>query len=164
MKGATLHNAALCARSCNFNPRSREGSDHAATCAAVLAAISIHAPVKGATRAQGSASARRGNFNPRSREGSDFGPAGKRFALSDFNPRSREGSDVVLANVYALTVTISIHAPVKGATCQNPQTWDVESDFNPRSREGSDVYFLIIAQSGMYFNPRSREGSDSAHR
>ena len=36
--------------------------------------------------------------------------------VSNFNPRSREGSDRMVGPV-CLVAPISIHAPVKGATC-----------------------------------------------
>ena len=36
--------------------------------------------------------------------------------ISYFNPRSREGSDARLFGIERITVNISIHAPVKGAT------------------------------------------------
>ena len=61
-----------------------------------------------------------------------------------FNPRSREGSDLG-RNVdgYAVAL-ISIHAPVKGATCTVSR--DIPSqNFNPRSREGSDVLTFTLA-------------------
>ena len=78
------------------------------------------------------------NFNPRSREGSDYLSMTGDGQTGYFNPRSREGSDGgAIARVVARK-TISIHAPVKGAT----RDWWLHprSDpyFNPRSREGSD--------------------------
>ena len=60
------------------------------------------------------------DFNPRSREGSD---SPSDLLLSSglyFNPRSREGSDELGLLVW-LFGTISIHAPVKGATRVLPQ-------------------------------------------
>ena len=58
--------------------------------------------------------------------------------VSHFNPRSREGSDLDDFTI-GLGNTISIHAPVKGATVP-PDTADCRaSNFNPRSREGSDL-------------------------
>ena len=41
----------------------------------------------------------------------------KMAAYDDFNPRSREGSDSP-TRMWRSTCLISIHAPVKGATCQ----------------------------------------------
>ena len=101
--------------------------------------------------------------------------------MADFNPRSREGSD--FRSIYDDSLqTISIHAPVKGATQQARQTqiligisihapvkgatghqyhmFPPIKYFNPRSREGSDVQMLRRHGCTQYFNPRSREGSD----
>ena len=76
-----------------FNPRSREGSDP-------LGMDKLLMQV---------------NFNPRSREGSDAGMPGDKRFHPYFNPRSREGSDkTIRINFY--DITISIHAPAKGAT------------------------------------------------
>ena len=102
---------------CNFNPRSREGSD----------------------RQREEHRAGSGHFNPRSREGSDESSSSSRLSPASFqstlprrerpcpavvtvwqayfNPRSREGSD----------------SPVSSPLSQ---MWD----FNPRSREGSDQH------------------------
>ena len=80
--------------SCNFNPRSREGSDMwEIMLSRMRKYISIHAPAKGAT-----------SYAYSSIRG-----------LINFNPRSREGSDYI--KWYTNTVMmISIHAPAKGAT------------------------------------------------
>ena len=58
-------------------------------------------------------------------------------------------------------MTISIHAPARGATRCRPPHQRSRYHFNPRSREGSDRVFLRTNHQQMYFNPRSREGSDS---
>ena len=77
-----------------FNPRSREGSD-----------------VKSQfTRISNT------DFNPRSREGSDLAVLLRRRPPMNFNPRSREGSDMGQGTL-PRRFDISIHAPVKGATC-----------------------------------------------
>ena len=80
-------------------------------------------------------------------------------------------------------ITISIHAPARGATWSNffqmftyklfqstlPRgerpscliTFTISSKyFNPRSREGSDLYTFDFLTCNHDFNPRSREGSD----
>ena len=142
-------------------------------------------------------------FNPRSREGSDHIPECLNSALevfqstlprrerrktvsapskpSDFNPRSREGSDYFLMICF-WAITISIHAPAKGATSRSKvrTTADIfqstlprrerhdllqfpslsSVNFNPRSREGSDGPVEVTVGAGYNFNPRSREGSD----
>ena len=121
----------------DFNPRSREGSDHVDGRMDFRGHISIHAPVKGATCDQPSHRAKRGHFNPRSREGSDP-------IMSFFDP----------------VIMISIHAPVKGATCLTCGRVFNSTYFNPRSREGSDNVLDGVIQARNHFNPRSREGSD----
>ena len=78
----------------NFNPRSREGSDYMRSRLVIVTF----------------------DFNPRSREGSDVYHHAVDGYRSDFNPRSREGSDVTGVSAGTATI-ISIHAPVKGATC-----------------------------------------------
>ena len=102
---------------CDFNPRSREGSD---------------------TRTA-SKQPRCRYFNPRSREGSDFHASVPVAVEMHFNPRSREGSDQNCPD-RRTAFQISIHAPVKGATfrMRAPDTMD-SANFNPRSREGSDA-------------------------
>ena len=103
-----------------------------------LYGISIHAPAKGATIA--SRIFRRSRIFqstlPR-RERPGLGR--RRLWLGNFNPRSREGSDILADALGILTVTISIHAPAKGATSIQSCRYDNRTDFNPRSREGSDT-------------------------
>ena len=77
----------------------------------------------------------------------------------DFNPRSREGSDPYSTS-WLLSLPISIHAPVKGATRASGPLWWRPAYFNPRSREGSDPRRGIGRHDAFNFNPRSREGSD----
>ena len=94
-EGSDLPRVALYLTKCDFNPRSREGSDLVLKDMVNLTDdISIHAPVKGATTARGTGIKTQHDFNPRSREGSDFLPKGSRNNV----------------------LNISIHAPVKGAT------------------------------------------------
>ena len=97
-KGAT--GLAICAEnaSADFNPRSREGSDSAATPGDSLP---LH-------------------FNPRSREGSDATSLNRQPEDTNFNPRSREGSDVFRTESDSRQ-DISIHAPAKGATLDGYQ-------------------------------------------
>ena len=55
-------------------------------------------------------------FNPRSREGSDWVFRRIIDKSVSFNPRSREGSDLMIFSA-GYGGGVSIHAPVKGATC-----------------------------------------------
>ena len=62
----------------------------------------------------------------------------KALRYVNFNSRSREGSDLKTHSVWRVSY-ISIHAPVKGATCVVVIFTRVFAYFNSRSREGSDV-------------------------
>ena len=95
-KGATESRCRSSGSGCDFNPRSREGSDRTFWRGQSVLSISIHAPAKGATRNRHSSRTRYTDFNPRSREGSDF---------LRFKPE--------------ISCIISIHAPAKGATCHS---------------------------------------------
>ena len=99
--------------------------------------ISIHAPARGATSYDSDGLGVM-YFNPRSREGSDAVHCHKRRPADDFNPRSREGSDHKSCNSCAISFTISIHAPARGATRIRSALGAIIDYFNPRSREGSD--------------------------
>ena len=102
--------------SCHFNPRSREGSDRVAAQRKQRAGISIHAPAKGATGDVEMVAATVLKFQstlPR-RERRSSEPHTPDHACN-FNPRSREGSDAKQCG-RVIGITISIHAPAKGAT------------------------------------------------
>ena len=93
VRGATFFDGFFILFFLDFNPRSREGSDDNRF---------IHF-----TRGT--------DFNPRSREGSDYTCVLSPVCFLNFNPRSREGSDDRSARGVKI-MTISIHAPVRGAT------------------------------------------------
>ena len=79
--------------------------------------ISIHAPVKGATYWVQRIRRKTQDFNPRTREGCDVTQLFKvTSGLNHFNPRTREGCDDCRQSCPYSLRSISIHAPVKGAT------------------------------------------------
>ena len=141
-EGSDDYRDVIALKSRNFNPRSREGSDH------------------DSRWAYGSLL----DFNPRSREGSDSEDTRDAIKGNYFNPRSREGSDKELDGRVAgrtefqstlprrerpkmeqptwKLLTISIHAPAKGATGGNVMPEKLVMNFNPRSREGSDTFLV----------------------
>ena len=102
-----------------------------------------------------------------------------------FNPRSREGSDNAKV-IGAQNLTISIHAPAKGATCSMiytvittkisihaPAKGATYGAFGWLSTRHISIHapakgatFLIATYSTLTadFNPRSREGSDAWRR
>ena len=56
---------------------------------------------------------------------------------------------------------ISIHAPMKGATNMASPTACTWPYFNPRTHEGCDFpYFSTHSVTSSYFNPRTHEGCD----
>jgi hypothetical protein len=102
---------------CNFNSRSRVGSDIPCNDTLLNRCISIHAPVWGATWL-----------------------LRYRLPLTEyFNSRSRVGSDACYIVVRILMQMISIHAPVWGATSRRFRLLPAgRRNFNSRSRVGSD--------------------------
>ena len=101
-------------------------------------------------------------FNSRSREGSD-GLVGSAYGRTlGFNSRSREGSDKEPLDVVPIVLSVSIHAPARGATSPLLPMQRGKYSFNSRSREGSDSRCLLAVCSRSCFNSRSREGSDVA--
>ena len=126
--------------SCNFNPRSHEGSDDF-----------------------------RGEYYVENCIFQSTLPRGERRCRSCyshnqeiyFNPRSHEGSDDLLSDAPIALIEISIHAPTRGATHAILFCFCNLSYFNPRSHEGSDICCTKSYNTTRYFNPRSHEGSDS---
>ena len=121
---------------CNFNPRSREGSDASGNQKDRFLSISIHAPAKGATKERAKQKFQwifQSTLPRRERlPSSVIPPFLSKFQstlprrerrslfllllpIYNFNPRSREGSDST-KKIWYLRIWISIHAPAKGAT------------------------------------------------
>ena len=81
-----------------------------------------------------------------------------------FNPRSREGSDCATWHASAGAMTISIHAPAKGATLiAAPNVLNI-SYFNPRSREGSDTALFQLSDSVLISIHAPVKGATDGHR
>ena len=121
----------------HFNPRSREGSDTAATCAAVLAAISIHAPAKGATIPYVVCQWRlRFQYTLPRRERLGLPSRNRRIRLFQSTLPRRERRAQLLGKLHQLRFQSTLprrERPVRLHQCV--QRWH----FNPRSREGSDT-------------------------
>ena len=124
--------------SCDFNPRSHEGSDGDQT---ILCDVSLY-------------------FNPRSHEGSDKGRTVPGNTPVYFNPRSHEGSDLITLLNMRLSNRFQSALPRGERLCVSDVMKSASSDFNPRSREGSDTLMRMQSPNTGNFNPRSREGSD----
>ena len=181
VKGATRNTSKTPALWCDFNPRSREGSDENGYSGVWRIRISIHAPVKGATVPAKPLSHVERDFNPRSREGSDpvtgkmsgwheyFNPRSREGSdpvvwkaatgRTNFNPRSREGSDLY-TSLLKRSSNISIHAPVKGATYILQCGYDDDDISIHAPVKGATCSPWSPSRVRWNFNPRSREGSD----
>ena len=121
----------------NFNPRSHEGSDEAGP--EIVEMVN--------------------DFNPRSHEGSDGTEKRLYQKNTYFNPRSHEGSDV-FSGFSTVVLSISIHAPTRGATGFFRDAWNkiqisIHAPTRGATRSCSNFVFIF-----KNFNPRSHEGSD----
>ena len=99
-----------------FNPRAREGRDlSAGRSRGVRQGVSIHAPARGATRQESCFRALNGSFNPRAREGRD----GRHQQIDEADDVSihAPARGATAQELRALSnVIVSIHAPARGAT------------------------------------------------
>ena len=168
----------------NFNPRSCERSDPSDvtthTCGSEISIhapargatslfesnrkhtyISIHAPARGATGSSSGSIGGQSDFNPRSCERSDHQPLCCLSVQFYFNPRSCERSDLSPFAYSPALLSISIHAPARGATSILLPIPNSKYNFNPRSCERSDWKFQNPNIFFCNFNPRSCERSDS---
>ena len=147
----------------DFNPRPREGSDNGFSSYSTIFSY----------------------FNPRPREGSDKAMPSlfPRLILFQSTPPrgERPTLDMALREIEVFQSTpprgerhhrhrtqnrilsISIHAPARGATIQNTRNPIKFRNFNPRPREGSDPPRIIGSSFWRNFNPRPREGSDPCY-
>ena len=57
--------------------------------------------------------------------------------------------------------SVSIHAPVMGATVAGWNHTGARAGFNPRARDGRDAVPCGCAAYGCRFNPRARDGRDT---
>ena len=78
--------------------------------------ISIHAPTRGATTASEHGRHRCSHFNPRTHEGCDAEKKWLRETSYTFQSTHPRGVRLILSLLYYLSITISIHAPTRGAT------------------------------------------------
>jgi len=145
--------------------------------------ISIHAPLQGATWNKNLLEHTFINFNPRSLAGSDLLPCFNKPKFNNFNPRSLAGSDTIILfrlmkkeqfqstlpcrerhkkkNEGSNTHTISIHAPLQGATCWKRRKscrWHISIH---APLQGATAILLFNLPDNKNFNPRSLAGSDT---
>ena len=66
----------------------------------------------------------------------------------------------MLEEVLTITIPVSIHAPVQGATDCTEDDADNSGGFNPRPRAGGDPILYQASAVLFCFNPRPRAGGD----
>jgi hypothetical protein len=101
-----------------------------------------------------------GCFNPRPRAGGDFITARTRSFRTCFNPRPRAGGDSYRSPMSDRSLTVSIHAPARGATPLARSIGPSAGRFNPRPRAGGDDCNADIYRGPSRFNPRPRARGD----
>ncbi len=99
-------------------------------------------------------------FNPRSYKRSDFQQLRYAPEPKPFNPRSYKRSDSKLC-YKQYEVSLSIHAPTRGATWRAGQRNSSPEAFNPRSYKRSDSSVSLSTKLQKTFNPRSYKRSDA---
>ena len=165
-----------------FNSRAREGRDRLQDVGCAALRVSIHAPARGATTC-GNSPAHGGSFQftrPRGARRMCADPGARRWR--GFNSRAREGRDCLTLWWSPSQVSVSIHAPARGATYNYSVVVDgYEFQFTrPRGarhapdedaqREaivsihaparGATRFPLPSVQPVIRFNSRAREGRD----
>ena len=78
--------------------------------------VSIHAPARGATGQASLPFRSFRSFNPRARTGRDYRRGHSTHVVIGFNPRARTGRDRGRGSNGYGVLTVSIHAPARGAT------------------------------------------------
>ena len=171
--------------SCNFNPRSREGSDAGVDKDVLDVDISIHAPAKGATFSRCATSRAAAHFNPRSREGSDvrdtitgafdaafqstlprrerrrtFDGIDYRFLFQSTLPRRERP---VLSYSLRVSVLFQSTLPRRERRQQTKEVRYLSTISIHAPAKGATRRDGGRTAEVHYFNPRSREGSDVQH-
>ena len=122
-----------------FNPRARTGRDHAPVRHCDRSSTGFN-PRARTGRDMRRKTLRRSStrFNPRARTGRDNSIRQHHRPSDRFNPRARTGRDRMSArDVSRRSSSVSIHAPVRGATCVRDAA-STSMRFNPRARTGRD--------------------------
>ena len=126
-----------------------------------LAQISIHAPVRGATSDRSLKSFTISHFNPRSREGSDSRLPINAYNLIWFQSTLPWGERLYAFQRLVLLKTISIHAPVRGATapvtsCKRSKQISIHAPV--RGATISKFYSLMLPRISIHAPVRGATG------
>ena len=142
----------------SFNPRPHARGDVKSDQFTRLDLVSIHAPTRGATFFSTSYIKRRMFQSTPPREGR---PSSTLAASRQhcFNPRPHAGGDYDNMEDLELLLSVSIHAPTRGATLWTYTTPPTMS-FNPRPHAGGDLESIGKHEDYLGFNPRPHAGGD----
>jgi len=99
-----------------FNPRTREGCDASPPMKRATYPVSIHAPARGATLSIEYFQLNTIRFNPRTREGCDLILCSGLIGFSKFQSTHPRGVRQIVAICVRMQISVSIHAPARGAT------------------------------------------------
>ena len=107
--------------------------------------VSIHAPTRGATHWH-ILLFHNSSFNPRTHEGCDLPTFADLLSYICFNPRTHEGCDGLDA-FCTYWLTVSIHAPTRGATLIDSTDRPVVIEFQSTHPRGVRLYLLLVSCS-----------------
>ena len=99
-------------------------------------------------------------FNPRARAGRDYDDQDLRVLMTQFQSTRPRGARRACGVISSLRMTVSIHAPARGATTR-ASVPPYQNGFNPRARVGRDLSAAWQIMSVSCFNPRARAGRDA---
>ena len=148
------------ATSCHFNPRSRTGSDFAASMALSMTEKFQPTLPHGERRGCPRRCSPCHRFQPTLPHGERLCRIHTSAHLRAFQPTLPHGERHRGRYNAKQPLAISTHAPARGATDEADSKFAALKDFNPRSRTGSDCVCIANRVPSEDFNPRSRTGSD----
>ena len=121
--------------------------------------VSIHAPARGATRGRNFWTSDRPGFDPRPRAGGDapMVVTGRVVMFRSTPPRGGRPDRSMVLRAY---LSVSIHAPARGATLARYRRSPRSRRFDPRPRAGGDTAEPAVAPTSPSFDPRPRAGGD----
>ncbi len=122
--------------------------------------VSIHAPVQGATQLQPQARAPTASFNPRARAGRDQHSASTRQLRRGFQSTRPCRARLGVRAMSAGWSSVSIHAPVQGATTQKMRPNSPKSVSIHAPVQGATNIVPLHVNCAQGFNPRARAGRD----
>jgi len=142
-----------------FNPRAPAGRDGSKLVTTYISDVSIHAPLRGATRAVAANFSKQNTFQstrPCGARPCRNMKHGTRYSFQSTRPCGARPE----TRKKRTDLTVSIHAPLRGATSSTPPSSRCCLRFNPRAPAGRDSSRDSDQFSSAGFNPRAPAGRD----